>query len=152
MTVLTRRSLLGAAPVALAGAALVSRPSAAHALDVSGGTLTLVEPFRLLDSRVDPGAKYATGDTATLTVPDLSTVHGVILNVTITGTEGSGFVRVANKVVLPAPTSNINWSAAGQTLANLAIVRTTAGASTVTLQFAGDGKTHVVIDVIGYIS
>lgn len=151
MTVLTRRTLLGAAPVALAGAAVVAHPGRAAALDVSGGTLTLVEPFRLLDSRV-AGTKYATGATAVVNVPDLSTEHGVIVNVTITETEGSGFVRVADKVVIPAPTSTLNWSTANQTLANLAIVRTLGGSDHLTLQFAGEGKTHLVVDVIGYIS
>jgi hypothetical protein len=155
MKSLTRRTLLGAAPVALAGAAVVGRAPVAQALDVSGGTLVLVAPFRLFDSRESgTGAKYTVGQDDAVTVPDLSTVHGVVLNVTITDTEGQGFVRVADKVVWPAPTSTINWFAAGQTIANLAIVRTVNAASKITFQLGGStgGKVHIVLDVIGYVT
>lgn len=153
MTVLTRRTLLGAAPVALAGAAIVGKATAAQALEVSGGTLALVTPFRVLDTRErDGAAKYGVGDTDAITIPDLATVHGVVLNVTITETEGSGYVRVADKVVWPPPTSTINWYADGQTVANLAIVHT-HGEGKVVVQLGGrGGKTHVVLDVLGYVT
>jgi hypothetical protein len=155
MKSLTRRTLLGAAPVALAGAAVVGRAPTAQAIDVTGGTLALVAPFRLFDSRQSgTGEKYAVGGSDEITVPDLASVHGVVLNVTITDTEGQGFVRVADKIVWPPPTSTINWYATGQTLANFAIVRTTAGSSKVTFQLGGTtgGKLHIVLDVIGYIT
>ena len=55
------------------------------------------------------------------------------LNVTITATEGAGFLRVSasdSSGERPVPvTSNINWSEAGQTLANL--VLTTVGCNPV---------------------
>ncbi len=153
MTVLTRRTLLRTAPVALAGAVVLGKASSAQAIEVSGGTLALVTPFRVLDTRERAGAlKYAVGDAEGITIPDLATLHGVVLNVTIADTEGSGFVRVADTVVWPPPTSTINWYADGQTVANLAIVHT-HGEAKVAVQLGGrGGKAHVILDVLGYVT
>jgi len=154
MNVLTRRTLLGVAPVALVGVAVAGHAPVAQALEVSGGTLSLVTPFRILDSRTaGTGAKYTVGDADLVAVPDLATVHGVVLNVTITDTEGLGFVRVADAVVWPTPTSTINWYADNQTMANMTIVRTQSAASKIAVQFGGrGGKTHLVLDVLGYVT
>ena len=61
----------------------------------------------------------------------------------VTGTDSSGEQPV------PA-TSNVNWSQAGQTLANL--VLTSVGSEFGVDIFAGgNGRTHVVVDVQGYV-
>lgn len=153
MTVLTRRTLLGAAPVALAGAVVVGKATTAQALEVSGGTLALVTPFRVLDTRDRTGGlKLGVGDAEGITIPDLAKVHGAVLNVTITDTEGTGYLRVADAVVWPPPTSTINWYADGQTVANLAIVHT-HGEGKVVVQLGGrGGKAHVILDVLGYVT
>jgi hypothetical protein len=156
----TRRRLLvlgGAgtlAPVAL-------RTPPAEAAPPSGPLITLLTPRRIYDSRTDTvllgGAKLAAGKTiiVSVSVPDENRfLIAAFLNVTVTGTEGAGFLRVSGsdssgERPIPA-TSNINWSQDGQTLANL--VLTTVGSEAGVDIFAGGGgRTHVVVDVQGYV-
>ena len=90
-----------------------------------------------------------------MSVPDETRfLMAAFLNVTITETEGSGFLRVSgtdSSGERPIPvTSNVNWSQNGQTLANL--VLTTVGSEAGVDIFAGGaGRTHVVVDVQGYV-
>jgi hypothetical protein len=92
----------------------------------------------------------------TVTVPDETRfLTAAFLNVTITETEGTGFLRVNgsdSSGMRPVPaTSNINWSQSGQTLANLTL--TTVGSEFGVDIFAGGigGRTHVIVDVQGYV-
>jgi hypothetical protein len=71
---------------------------------------------------------------------------GVMLNLTITETEGSGFLSVFDAAVPFSGTSNINWSTSNQNLANFAVTPTTGF---VTVLAGGSGATHFVIDVVG---
>jgi len=75
---------------------------------------------------------------------------GVILNITITETEGFGFFRIAEGFAEPAPTSSINWYADDQTVANMAIASTPSGTG-ISVQGGGDGRAHLIIDVLGFI-
>jgi hypothetical protein len=91
----------------------------------------------------------------TVAVPDEPRfLLSAFLNVTITATEGAGFLRVrgsdsSGEQPVPA-TSNVNWSQNGQTLANLAL--TTVGSEFGVEIFAGGaGRTHVIVDVQGYV-
>jgi hypothetical protein len=78
----------------------------------------------------------------------------VFLNVTITQTEGAGYVVVfaadfSGERPVPA-TSTINWSASRQTLANFAV--TAVGAEHgIVVHCDGGGRAHVVVDVYGYV-
>jgi len=76
------------------------------------------------------------------------------LNVTVTQTEGSGFLRVTGSDLSgerpDAKTSNINWFAPNQTLANLALT-SVGGENGIQVFCGGGGKTHVVVDIMGYI-
>ena len=152
------------AMVAAGGAAAlapVAFTSVARAAPPGGPLVTLLTPIRLYDSRVDTvplgGAKLATGNTVTVTVtvPDESRfLLAAFLNITITETEGAGFLRVTgtdSSGERPTPaTSNINWSRNHQTLANLAL--TSVGSEFgVDIFAAGDGRTHVVVDLQGYV-
>ena len=162
---LTRRAMLGvggAAAVAPLAAGLGSAPAAA-APNVTGPLVVLRQPERLFDSRITPpslgGGKLATGNSVAVTVvtavPGLGFVTAAFLNVTITQTEGSGFLVVrasdlTGEVPLPS-TSNINWSTAGVTLANLALTAV-GGENAVEVHAAGlGGRTHIVVDLQGYI-
>lgn len=152
MTSISRRALIGAAPATgLAGAALALHPSAALAAATSGA-LELITPVRIQDSRVDEPDKYDTSAADTLLVPGLEGKHGVILNVTVTETEGAGFFRVADDIEPVPTTSNINWYADGQTVANLAIVKITPPNSGIAVQGGGDGRAHLIVDVLGFIT
>jgi hypothetical protein len=151
---LDRRALISrAAPAAalggLAGAALLAAPAAAAP---ATGSLVLVEPFRLLDSRVNEPDKYDTGAVDNLAVPGLDAYQAVLVNVTLTQTEGSGFVWLGAAPVAFPSTSNVNWSASDQTLANLAIVFTGTGRSGITVQVHGNGRTHLILDVVGFVA
>jgi hypothetical protein len=142
------------APVAFGGVARAASSS-------SGTLVTLFTPIRIFDSRVDDvplgRAKLATGTTVivTVSVPDEERfLTAALLNVTITQTEGAGFLRVSgtdSSGTQPVPaTSNINWSQNGQTLANLAL--TSVGSEFGVDIFAGGaGRTHVIVDVQGYV-
>jgi hypothetical protein len=157
----TRRGVV----VAVGGAATLSpiafRSSSAAAAQPSGPLITLLTPLRVYDSRTDTvllgGAKLAAGNAITVTVfvPDETRfLMAAFLNVTITDTEGAGFLRVngtdsSGERPVPA-TSNVNWSQNGQTLANL--VLTSVGSEAGVDIFAGGGgRTHVVVDVQGYV-
>lgn len=152
------------AMVAAGGAAAlapVSFAGVARAAPVSGTLVTLLTPIRIFDSRVDDvplgRAKLATGNTVivTVSVPDETRfLTAAFLNVTITQTEGAGFLRVSgtdSSGMQPVPaTSNINWSQNGQTVANLAL--TSVGSEFGVDIFAGGaGRTHVIVDVQGYV-
>jgi len=151
MSPITRRRMMAAAPATAlaAGATLALGASPADA--ASSGALELITPFRLQDSRVNEPDKYDTTARDGLAVPGLAGKCGVILNVTVTETEGAGFFRIAEEFEDPPTTSNINWYAGGQTLANMAIVSTPAGMG-ISVQGGGNGRAHLIIDVLGYVA
>ncbi len=151
MSTISRRRLIAAAPASgLAGAALAMGP--APALAATAGTIELVAPFRIQDSRTMEPDKYDTTAQDSIAVPGLAGKNGVILNVTVTETEGSGFFRVAEDFQAVPTTSNINWYAAGQTLANMAMVKITPPKAGINIQGGGSGRAHLIIDVLGFIA
>ena len=158
----SRRRLIAAGGTA-AVAVPLALPARVSAAATGGQLKTLISPVRVFDSR-DPGsvlggAKFQVGDVVAVTVSaayedgDLATA--VFANITITQTEGAGYLSVRGEDLsgtLPPPTtSNINWSTSGQTLANLAL-STVGGehALEVHCQGAG-GSTHVIVDIQGYV-
>ncbi len=152
------------AMVAAGGAAAlapISFAATARAAPSSGSLVTLLTPIRIFDSRTDDvplgRAKLESGSTVivTVSVPDETRfLTAAFLNVTITETEGAGFLRISgtdSSGTQPVPTtSNINWSHSGLTVANLAL--TTVGSEFGVDIFAGGaGRTHVIVDVQGYV-
>ncbi len=154
-----RRVLTAGGGVALSPLVLDVQHAAAAA--PSGPLITLLTPVRLYDSRSDAvplgGAKLATGGSVivTVSVPDEDRfLLAVFVNVTITQTEGAGFLIVTgadSSGERPFPeASNINWAQSGQTIANVAL--TSVGSEFGVEIFArGDGKTHLIVDVQGYV-
>lgn len=154
----SRRRVIGAGgAVALSPLALARTASA----DVSGPLVVLTTPVRLFDSRVVAaplnGAKLASGGAVVVTAGgfgESGIVTAVFINLTITATEGSGFLRVEGDDLSgerpPAATSNINWSGANQTLANM-VLTTVGGENGIAVTAGGGGRTHVIVDVMGYI-
>jgi hypothetical protein len=148
VSTIDRRHLLAATVPVVAGGALIGLAGAASA--TSAGTLTLIEPIRFLDSRVQEPDKFGPSANDNVAVPGLAAHAGAIINATVTETEGAGFFRFARTAVIPPPTSNINWWASGLTLANLAVVFTN-GSAGISIVSGGLGRAHVVLDLLGYI-
>lgn len=75
---------------------------------------------------------------------------GVLINLTAVGQSGSGWLSVRANGVAYANTSNVNWTAAGQTTANAATVSCGTGA-TITVRLGGATSSNVIVDVVGYL-
>jgi hypothetical protein len=157
----TRRAIVAATGGAAALSPVAFRTGLVSAAQPSGPLITLLTPLRAYDSRTDTvllaRAKLAAGNaiTVAISVPDESRlIMAAFLNVTITETEGAGYLRVSgtdSSGERPVPvTSNINWSQNGQTLANL-VLTSVGSESGVDIFAGGGGRTHVVVDVQGYV-
>ena len=128
----------------------------------AGPLVTYFEPIRVFDSRSDlvplGGAKLRAGESVAVTVPgsfeDGTIAVAVMINCTITETEGSGYLLIRASDLSgerPLPkTSNINWSTNGQTLANFAVVAV-GGENALEVHAGGGGRTHFIIDVQGHV-
>ena len=146
------------------GLALFTGGTRVRVAQVEWGQIHLLaQPIRLHDSRnPHPGGPAFTGRLASGASRNINTAtddagsfnellvgsfSGALVNVTIVDTAGSGFLAVGNPGLFGTrTTSNINWTTAGQTLANLAVTRLHEGFLTV---FAGGGgSTHVVVDLM----
>jgi len=136
--------------IAIGAMAVPALSSPAPALAAASG-VSLIEPFRVQDSRTMEEGKYDTTAADDLFVEGLVGHQGVLLNVTVTATEGAGFFLICKQHQSPARTSTINWWGSGQTLANLAVVNV-AGASGIHIQGGGSGRAHLIIDVLGFIN
>ncbi len=158
----SRRRLIAAGGTA-AVAMPLALPGRAGAASSAGQLKTLISPVRVFDSRdagsVLGGAKFEAGDVVSVTVSPAyqdgdTFVSAVFANVTITQTEGAGYLSVRGEDLsgeLPPPTaSNINWAASGQTLANLAL-STVGGEHAIEVHCGGAGRTHVIVDIQGYV-
>jgi hypothetical protein len=152
---LSRRGLFGAL-TGVVGAAVLGEAVSAAPAGATAGIATpiqlLTPPMRIQDTR-DGGTKLAGGSTLQVFVPGLigQGIVGAFLNVTITETEGAGFLRVdaANATATNA-TSNVNWWGPGLTLANLVAVPA-EGTRGIVVTAGGAGRTHVVIDLVGLL-
>jgi hypothetical protein len=156
---LTRRELCVAAGGA-AVALLPNQPAQAQT-PTAGPLVALLTPVRVFDSRVDspfPGhRKLQSGESVGVSIgPAVGGTFppAVFLNVTITETEGAGYLVVfasdlSGERPIPS-TSNINWSTSGTTLANFAL-SAVGGENTVAVHCDGGGRTHVIVDVYGYV-
>jgi hypothetical protein len=143
---------LGGVAAAVAATQLPIRPAAAAP---SGATVQLVTPpERAVDTRVDGPGKISSAQPLDVFVGGLiaTGVVGALLNITITETEGSGFLVVnADNATAPNPTSNLNWNTTNQNLANLAVVPA-VGTRGVTVTVGGPGRTHIVVDLVGFLT
>ncbi|WP_146228052.1 choice-of-anchor D domain-containing protein [Micromonospora sp. S4605] len=149
------------------GGAVISLPDDSFAgstqlsLGVNGyksdkGTYSTMSPYRILDTRSGKGAPKAlvgSGKVVSLQVTGAGGVptdaSTVVLNVTVTGPTGSGFVTVYPSDVARPNASSLNY------------VKGWTGANSVTVKVGANGKvnlynagasTHLVADVFGYYS
>jgi hypothetical protein len=110
-------------------------------------------PARKLDTRVAGplGGKIQSGQTRTLSLgPEaIAGAKAALVNLTITNTEGSGFLALFAAGTAWPGTSSINWSGFNQILANSATVMLSP-TQAINIFCGGGGRTHVVVDLAGY--
>ena len=121
------------------------------------GQLRPLTPARLLDTRTSIGGvgrALAAGETHDLTVVGSggvppTAVAAVVLNVTVTGASGPGYLTVFPSGSPQPQSSAINFRA-GDTIANL--IQAPVGAGGNVSIFVGGAAAQVVVDVNGYYS
>jgi len=135
----------------------IDRGSRAMAAGVAYVIADATPPWRLWDTRdlrFDPYGKLGSGGIRNVVTPYTDTfgIGGVVVNVTITDTEGAGYLTVYPKGPRPG-TSTINWAGGGQIAANSTQVFLAGGASdwNIDVYCGGGGRTHFVIDEIAYL-
>jgi hypothetical protein len=110
---------------------------------------TPISPIaRVLDTRT-AGGKLAPGEERTVSLGVPGNASAAVFNITVTETEAGGYVAVFPAGIAWPGNSTINWSAAGQNLAN-GVISAVDATGRVTVR-GGVNKTHVVIDVQGYL-
>ncbi len=115
------------------------------------GPVLLPAPVRLYDSR--PGTKIGHAQTRTHSLASRLPVGatGAILDITVTGTEQNGFLTVYSASASTPGASSINWSAAGQTIAN-GVQTGVSSARAIKVTCGGAGaKTDYLVDLVGYL-
>jgi hypothetical protein len=134
-----------------------------RAAAVPGAPIVVLRPpVRVFDSRTAGaplGGKLVAGNSIAVAVGQVAepteVASAVFVNVTITDTEGRGHLVLRGSDLTgedPLPsTSNVNWTTDAQTVANFALVPV-GGENSLDVHAGGDGRTHVIIDVQGYIS
>lgn len=133
----------------------------------AAGRLVPITPKRVYDSRQnmapDANGVLATGSNRTISVangrdangvvdaPNLVPAHAVAIAYTLTvaDTVGTGFLAVNPGGTTTVSASTINWSSAGQALANSTIVSLGAN-RTITAVVGGGGSVNFLIDILGY--
>lgn len=161
----SRRRMIGAGGAAALSPLVMSRSGAKAEVPpggLTGDLITLVTPVRVFDSRVEPvslgGGKISAGNAVGVPVSaatlDGSNVAVAFVNCTVTQTENAGFLLIhasdpIGEAPLP-PTSNINWSQSGQTLANL-VLTAVGDENYISIYCGGSGRTHFIIDLQGYV-
>jgi alpha-tubulin suppressor-like RCC1 family protein len=130
----------------------VSTPTSVPAFSW-GGRFNPIAPARILDTRNGIGAakaKAAAGSITTLQVTGQggvpATANGVLMNVTVDGAAGDGYVSVYPCSATPPTVSNLNY-VTGDTVPNLVAAPLTADGKVCIFTFA---STHLIADVSGY--
>ena len=147
-------SLAAPAPIATTARALTA-PGVPPPTGAS--RLVALPPTRLVDTRDGVGTPVGpVGDGATISIAVAG--HGgvpangataVVLNATVTDTSAAGYLTIWPGDAAQPTVSNVNATAAGQTVANLAVVRLGADG---TLKVFAQRRTNVVLDVAGYFT
>jgi hypothetical protein len=127
-----------------------------------GGSRLLDSPQRAYDSRVTLGRKLRQQETISVQITGVGGVPGVpanaigiVGNLTVTETEGFGYVVAYPDLTTRPGTSNINWWQTGLTIANSLTVRLGSNGHIAVFTEATVGTnaptTHVIVDVAAYI-
>jgi hypothetical protein len=104
---------------------------------------------RVLDTRLT-GGKLNPNEERIITLDGVpSFAHGAVINLTVTETEGAGFVAVFPAGSAWPGNSSVNWSGPDENVAN-AVLTATDATGRITIR-GGVNRTQVVIDVVGYL-
>lgn len=132
----------------------------------SAGAFHAITPTRVYDSRQalpSPGV-LSSGQTRAISVKDARAVNGgavttagvipagataVAANITIVTTADCGYLSVNPGGITAITASTINWSAAGQVIAN-GISLTLNSNRELTVVCDGGDSTHFIVDINGY--
>jgi hypothetical protein len=127
----------------------------------AGATHFLPSPLRAYDSRADAAGIMAAGSTRTVSLAsgvDLAGAASIavppgataaIVTLTATETGGPGFLTIYSDSASQPATSNLNFTAAGSSIAvSTQVAVDQSGEIKVT---AGPAATHVIVDVVGYL-
>ncbi len=146
------------APVGADGKVSVYLDTSAHVIaDVSGYYSTAstaelfkpVKPKRIIDTR-PAGVRIAAGGTLDVKVTDIagvpSTATAVVLNVTATDAQASGYLTVYPFNVGLPPSSNVNF-VAGQSIPNVVVSGVSPDGR---VKIFASASTHVIVDVAGW--
>jgi hypothetical protein len=119
----------------------------------NGSGFAGVTPARVLDSRNNIGTTkgiFAANETRDIKVTGVAGVPtnavSVVVNITVTQPQGSGFATAFPKGVALPTASNLNY-VAGTTRANLAVVKVGTG-GVISLN-AAETSAHLIVDVMG---
>jgi hypothetical protein len=115
--------------------------------ELRGYDLYSLSPIRSYDSRTTGGLLVG-GSARTNTHPVPATATALLINTTVTGNSGSGFLTVAPPSVQTPTTSTINWFHPQTTRANGSIVSTSLGHTRAFV--GGTHATHYLLDITGY--
>ena len=116
------------------------------------GVLTPITPVRAYDSRTIAGGRLAAGANVTLPVATTANLPGdataIAYNITAVNTTAGGYLTVAPGNSTAAGSSSVNWTRAGDVVANGLIVGLDErGAISVR---AGCSGTDFIVDIVGY--
>lgn len=131
--------------------------SAASAGGAAGRFVRLPTAERALDTRHDaPVAPLISGSSRMIRWPasvDPSQIAALVVTVTGAGASADGWLQAypADQPGVIGTTSTVNLQTGG-IVANTAIVPVGTAGAAVTGHFAGGGSSHVVVDIVGYIT
>jgi len=108
----------------------------------------LAKITRVLDTRI-AGGKLAPNEERTISLGLPAGARAGVFNLTVTETEAGGWVAAFPAGTTYPGNSSINWFGPNQNLAN-GVISAVDGAGKITIR-GGVNKTHVVIDVQGYL-
>lgn len=106
-----------------------------------------VDPARTVDTRVDGGPLRA-GEIRINTFPVPLDASAVVVNSTVTGTVGTGYLSVTPLDVVVPFTSSVNWFTSPATVANGGVASSTGHATLVYV--GGQNSSQYVFDIGGY--
>jgi len=103
---------------------------------------------RVLDTRLGGNTPFAANEERTVDLSGklIATGRAAVLNITATATGGPGFLAVFSDAIAYPGNSTVNFTGAGQTIANSAVCTMAAGKIKV---HCGPAATDVIIDVVG---
>ncbi len=147
-----RRQMLamgGAAAVAAAGATVIG--SSAAGADPLAPLLLPTTPFRLYDSR-QAGGRISGGQLDVLTTANPAEDLAFLLNVTVVGTAGTGWLNIFSADDTTTQSSTINWFAANQTMVNTAYTWIRQSDQGIKVSCGGAGSTQYILDLTGVLT